>query len=115
MAYPTNSLVNLSDIGLDNNLLIGYTDLITCCRNEDNPSGRSFGSWQYPNNSFVISRQNANFNIFSRSRSKQAVILHRGINAVGPSGIYTCNIPGQNRRNQKLYFGIYNYGEGIHS
>ncbi len=47
---------------------------------------------------------------------KQAVILHRGINAVGPSGIYTCNIPNQNRRDQKLYFGIYyNDGEGMHS
>ncbi len=115
MAYPINSLVNLSDIGLDNNLLTCYTNLTTCCRDEDNPSGGSLGSWQYPNNSFVISRQNANFNIFSRSRSKQAVILHRGINAVGPSGIYTCNIPNQNRRNQQLYFGIYNDGEGMHS
>ncbi len=114
MAYPTNSLVNLSDIGLDNNLLICYTDLITCCRNEDNPSGVSMGSWQYPNNSFVISRQTANSNILSRSRSKQAVILHRGINAVGPSGIYTCNIPHQNGRNQQLNFGIYDDGQGMH-
>ena len=115
MAYPTNSLVNLSDIGLDNNLLTCYTDLITCCRNEDNPSGGSLGNWQYPNKSFVISQQSANSLVFSRSRSKQAVILHRGINALGPSGIYTCNIPHQNRRNQKLYFGIYNDGEGIHN
>ncbi len=115
MTYPSNSLVNFYDIGLDNNLLVCYTDLISCCRNEDNPSGGSLGSWQYPNNYFVISRQTANSNIFSRSRSKQAVILHHGINAVGPSGIYTCRIPNQNRPNHELYIGIYNDGEGMHN
>ncbi len=104
--------MNLSDVGLENNLLTCYTNFITCCRKQDNPSGRSFGSWQYPNTSLVLSRQNADSHVFSRSRSKQALILHRGIDALEPSGIYTCSIPDRSERNQKLYFGIYNNNKG---
>ncbi len=40
------------------------------------------------------------------------VVLHRGINASKPSGIFTCNIPDVNINNQKIYFGIYASEEG---
>ncbi len=89
-----------------------YTDLVTCCRTQDSNGAGAFGSYQFPNGSYVISHGNANTNVFSRSRNKQAVVLHRGINASKPSGIFTCNIPDVNINNQKIYFGIYASEEG---
>ena len=43
VAYLNNSVVNLSDIGLDNNALFCYTNLTTCCKGSDNPSGGADG------------------------------------------------------------------------
>ncbi len=106
MAYPNNSIVDLSEIGLDNNSLVCYTDLITCCRGVDSTNGGGLGDWLFPNGSAVISRGISNVNMFSRNRNKQALLLHRGVNATEPSGIFTCNIPDANLQDQKVYFDI---------
>ena len=108
-----NSVVNLTAIGETENFLICYTDRIDCCRRIDNPKNRSFGSYSLPDGSNVISKVDANSSMFSRSRNKQAVILHRGSNALGPSGVYTCSIPNKNDISQILYFGIYSHNKGM--
>ncbi len=113
MAYSNNSIVDLSDIGLDDNSLVCYTDLMTCCRNEDNPNGTAMGNWLFPNGSAAISKGMSNGYMFSRNRNTKALHLHRGINASEPIGIFKCDIPDANMQDQQAYFGIYKIGEGM--
>ena len=112
IAYSNNSVVNLNDIGLNDNALFCYTNLSTCCRGVDNPNGGLQGSWMFPEGNDVGRLILANNNEFSRNRSERAVILHRGISAAGPTGIFTCVIPDSNNIVQQVYFGIYNIDEG---
>ena len=113
MAYPNNSIVDLSEIGLNDNSLVCYTDLTTCCRGDDNPNDGTMGVWRLPNNSVAISKGMSNANMFSRNRDTQALLLHRGINVSEPSGIFICDIPDANMQDQQAYFGIYKMGEGM--
>ena len=112
VAYSNNSVVNLNDIGLNDNALFCYTDLRICCRSIDNPIGGSHGSWIFPEGNAVGSSSFADNNEFSRNRYERAVVLHRGISAAGPTGIFTCAIPDSNNLTQQVYFGIYNIDEG---
>ena len=105
-------MVNLSDIGLDNNALFCYTNLTTCCRGSDNPNGGVDGDWRFPNNDVVSSRGAASPSVFSRNRAERAILLHRGINAMGPTGIFTCVIPDGSSNDQNVYFGIYDEAKG---
>ena len=102
--------MNLNDIGLNDNALFCYTNLSTCCRGID---GGSQGSWMFPDGN-VVGRLSTpvNNNEFSRYRNGRAVVLHRGISAAGPTGIFTCVIPDSNNVMQQVYFGIYNLDEG---
>ncbi len=109
-----NSVINVTAIGATNTFLVCYTDLVDCCRSIDNAENRSFGSIKLPDGSAVNSNINANSSIYSSSRSKQAVVLHRESNALGPSGIYTCNIPDVHGTNRKIYFGIYDRYKGMY-
>ena len=105
-------MVNLNDIGLNDNALFCYTSLSTCCRSVDNPVGGSQGSWIFPEGNAVGRLSLANNNEFSRNRYGRAVVLHRGISDVEPTGIFTCVIPDSNNLTQQVYFGIYNIDEG---
>ena len=105
-------MVNLSDIGLDNNALFCYTNLTTCCRGIDNPSGGADGAWRFPNNIVVGSKTGSSSSVFSRNRAERAILLHRGNSALGPSGIFTCEIPDGSSKDQNVYFGIYNEATG---
>jgi len=51
--------------------------------------------------------------MFSRTRDKSSITLHRGVEAYGPTGIFTCEVPDDSGVTQKLYFGIYSGLEGI--
>ena len=105
-------MVNLIDIGLNDNALFCYTNLSTCCRSVDNPNGVSQGSWMFPEGNTVGSLSIADSNKFSRNRSERAVVLHRRTSASRPTGIFTCVIPDRNNVVQQVYFGIYNIDEG---
>ena len=96
----------LSDIGEGSNALFCLTDRTQCC---DNPS---VGGWKFPNGSFVTSRSDSainNINSFSSIR------LNREGDVVGPTGIFTCNIPDQTSTTiLNLYIGVYDdAGEGV--
>ena len=112
VAYSNNSVVNLIDIGLNDNALFCYTNLSTCCRSVDYPIGGLQGSWMFPEGNAVGSLNKADSNVFTRNRNERALVLHRGISAAGPTGIFTCVIPDSNNVRQKVYFGIYNIDEG---
>ena len=102
-------MVNLSDIGLDDNALFCYTNLTTCCRGVYNPSGRTGGAWRFPNNAVVDHRYGSTSSVFSRSRTEHAILLHRGNSTLGPTGIFTCEIPDSSSKDQNVNFDIYDF------
>lgn len=96
-----NSVVVLQDIGEGECALACYTNFTGCCA-----SSRT-GEWYFPNGSAVGIEGNKED--FYRSRSSMVVHLHRRYNAMGPTGIYCCNIPGSDGN---LCVGAYNLGDG---
>ena len=48
---------------------------------------------------------------FSGTRDRSCVILHRGSQSTGPTGIFTCVVPDVNGELLKVYFTVYN-GQG---
>ena len=105
-------MVNLEDIGLDDNALTIYTNLTTCCRRSDHPGNMSLGNWKFPNNSDVGYRGTSIPSDFSRNRAKSTIFLHRVSSATGPIGIYTCDLPDTRSIHQIMYFGIYDKTRG---
>ena len=111
--YLNNSVVTLSDIGEHWEALFCYTNLTTCCRDYDTSSNGAIGNWWFPNGARVGSKYcELTSNKFSRTRSIRTVILHREINAIGPFGIFTCQILDSDYILQQLYLGIYNETSG---
>ncbi len=43
---------------------------------------------------------------FTRGRGPSAVLLHRMNSGVGPTGVYTCEIPDENHVVQQLYIWV---------
>ena len=101
--YQNNSLVNLEDIGIDDDALLCKTDLNFCCN-----SPNSLGSWFYPNGTRVPS-QSSNWD-FYRGRGSMVVFMHRGRG--GEGGIYHCTIPDSMNVPQTIYIGVYNTSTG---
>ena len=86
-----HSYVDLTLVGTDGsnpgNTVRCSTDLSTCC----NPSqGGHRGGWYFPDGD-RLSLISLGLNIFER-RDAQQVTLRRRHNAMGPSGIYRCDI-----------------------
>ena len=89
---PNHSYVDLTLVGTNNsdpgNTVRCIIDLGTCCRGVD---GIHTGEWLFPNGSAV---QSFSFDdSIYKARGAQWIILRRRINAMGPSGIYRCDIP----------------------
>ena len=96
------SIVSLEEIGERESALICHTNSPGCCE-----SPRA-GEWYFPNGSVVSIEED--MNDFYRNKSCRAVLLHRKHNAMGPTGIYCCDIPGS--INGNLCVGAYNLREG---
>ena len=103
--FSNNSIVLLSDIGEGSNALFCLTDRTQCCTTP----GR--GQWIFPNNSDILFRS---IKIY-RIRSFSSLILNRESDVVGPTGIFTCQIPtNQDVTNMDLYIGVYgDASEGV--
>ena len=87
---PNHSYVDLTLVGEDDadgtgNTVRCITDLATCCRGTQ---GIHRGYWYYPDGGEVF----LGGDIY-RSRAAQRVILNRRNSAMGPSGIYRCEVP----------------------
>lgn len=108
--YSNNSIVNLNDIGYDNEALVCLTNNTNCCYS-DNPAER-LGHWYLPNSTTPV-----NFNArsagFYRNRGPSVVRLHRQNDSVMLSGIFHCEIPDDSRINQNIYVGIYAQKDGM--
>ena len=94
------SIVSLEEIGEGECALICYTNSPGCCE-----SPRA-GEWYFPNGSAVSIE--GHMKEFYRSRDSMVVRLNRRHNAVSPTGIYCCDIPGSNGN---LCIGAYNLGD----
>ncbi len=119
MVYSNNSVVPLQDIGEGTAYLTRgrtaalfcITNLVSCCRGVE---GGSAGEWYLPGESAPVAGINSASPSadFTRSRNPSAVLLHRmNRGVVGPTGVYTCEIPDENRVVQQLYIGV---GLGIY-
>ena len=96
------SIVNLEDIGEGDCALICYTNFPDCC-----VSPAKAGEWFFPNGSAV--KIEGTMEDFYRSREGMIVRLNRRNNAMDPTGIYCCDIPGSNG---DMCVGVYNLGDG---
>ena len=106
MLYPNNSVMSLIDIGEGYNALHCLTNLTTCCRGAD---GGSAGEWFLPGQTSPVVdviAPNASTESFIRSRGPSAVLLNRRTSAVGPTGLFTCQVPDGSGMERTLYIGV---------
>ena len=99
----TNYAVMNSQIAIDTigetaeSALTCRTDLITCCRGQDNPDGTiGFGQWRFPNGTNVIRIQDlsdSDTDLFYRTRGNRTLILNGRGSVSGPTGSYCCVVP----------------------
>ena len=92
----------LGDIGEGSSALFCLTDRALCC--SSSRGGERHGAWRFPNGSEVV-QESMNGDIY-RDRSYSSLILFRRNNAVGPIGIYTCQIPDTGNTNRTLLIEI---------
>ena len=98
--YSNNSEVAITDIGSgDEESLLCITDNPNCCYSS------RIGEWYYPNMSMV--RLNGDGDGFYRSRGPSVVHLHRRHNVVMPTGEFCCEVPDENRMNQRICIIIF--------
>ena len=79
--------VLITDIGEGSNALTCRTDQTNCCHLAGNNIRR--GEWRFPGGSLV--GKNGSGDIY-RTRGDQQVILNRRNNALGPLGMYCCDV-----------------------
>ena len=102
--YSNNSIVNITDIGSGTDALYCFTNRSDCCRRKD---GGTNGEWFFPNSSAVEKGGLTSSLDFSRNRLLSAVLLNRRNNAVGPTGLYLCEVLDAWNVNQLIYVGLY--------
>ena len=100
--YPNNSVVSLTDIGESYNALHCLTNLTTCCKGSDPMSMSRMGQWILSDGS-VPSGDGTDFYI---RRGPSAVLLNRKTSAVGPTGLFTCQVPDGSGMERTLYIGV---------
>ena len=85
-----NSTVTITDIGEGASALTCHTELATCCREQDNPSGGALGEWIGPDSNQIS--ESSNTSGFYITRQQSSIILnHGGSSTVG--GQYCCVMP----------------------
>ena len=107
---PNHGFVLLDNVGEGSEGLLCLTDLPACCRPPyTDPIGRpALGNWYFPNGTRVVS--SGNQWDFHRTRGQIVVLLHR--RRGGATGIYHCNVTGQNKDLITLYVGVYTANTG---
>ena len=106
-------MVTLTDIGEDRAALFCLTDRAACCRTSDIPGASGRGVWLLPGGSPVVQMSGAVAGMFYRSRGASALLLHHDSTTLGPSGVFTCDIPDSADLPQQVFVGIYPPDAGI--
>ena len=81
--------VVITDIGEGSNALGCRTDRADCCDNAP-PVRTRRGDWRFPDGSLVGT--NGGDGDFYKTRGQQRVFLNRRSNAMGPLGMYCCDV-----------------------
>ena len=83
-----NSNIVITDIGEGASALTCHTELTTCCREQDSPSGGALGEWIGPDSNQISTNSTDRFYV---TRQQSSISLNRGgSNTVG--GLYCCVI-----------------------
>ena len=98
-------MINLTDIGEDYDALHCLTNLTTCCRGRD---GDPAGKWFLPgqSNPVICVKDADDTKNFTGSRGPSAVLLNHRTGTVGPTGLFTCQVPDESGSNRTLYIGV---------
>ena len=107
--YGNNSIVNLNEIGQNNEALFCITNNTNCCNSTI--ITERLGNWYLPS-STIINRYSIDF---YGNRGPSTVSLNRRNDSTILSGIFHCEIPDTSGANQILYIGVYldQPGEGV--
>ena len=95
-----NSVVDLDDIGEDEDALLCKTDLVNCCGTHPD----QFGEFYYPNGSQIPINNHKDG--FYRNRGDQTVRLNRREGVKSPTGVFRCEIPDGRRVVQNMYITL---------
>ncbi len=109
--YSNNSIVTITDIEVGDNALFCLSNSSSCCRPRN---GIASGQWFLPGGSNPISGSGESSSAadFSRSRRSSAVLLNRRNNAIGPEGLYRCDVIDARNITKSLFIGIYSFNRG---
>ena len=95
--YTNNSVIDISNIGEEENALVCKTDKEDCCGTLPN----RFGEFYYPNGDRVLIR--ASGQGFYRNRGEQLIRLNRRPGIMFPTGVYSCEVPDSDGTNRKIF------------
>ena len=87
-SYVDLTLVGEDDTGTPHNTVRCNNDLGACCKK----SQIHQGDWFFPNGSEMSHYTDGDHISIYRTRDAQRIILNRRHNAMGPSGIYRCDV-----------------------
>ena len=108
MFLSNTSRLLLSDIGEGSSALFCLTDREACC-SEPN----SLGMWNFPDGTRIDQSSSSDIYFVRGSSSLQ---LNRRSGVTGPTGKFTCLIPGESDDSvifQPIFIGIFSTNEGI--
>ena len=89
--FVNNTELALSNIGEGDSALSCHTELTTCCRDQDNPTGGALGDWVGPDgNSLPETRREEGFYV---TREMSSVNLNLVDGSSVTTGSYCCQVP----------------------
>ena len=101
--------MTITDIENGTNALYCFTNRTDCCRDSDESAN---GEWFFPDRSAVEGNGSVSTLDFSRNKRPSAVVLNRRNNAMGPTGLYCCEVLDARNESQLVYAGLYKSNEG---
>ncbi len=88
--YTNNTDLLPADIGEGASALSCHTELTTCCRTQDNPTGETLGDWVGPDGNSLPETSDEGF---YTTRGLRSITLNRLGDATVNQGLYCCRIP----------------------
>ncbi len=89
-AMNNNTVVPLATIGEGDSALSCHTELTTCCRDQDNPTGEALGDWVGPDGNRLPEVSKEGFYVTRESSSVKLNLVKGSSVAAGP---YCCQVP----------------------
>ena len=103
--YPNRSIINIREIGENDEALICQTNRRPCCQGPNRT-----GEWYYPNGSNLTIEGSGKD--FYRNRGNDGEVrLNRRNNALYPTGIYRCEVPDARNIDRTVYVSLLRFGE----